>query len=116
MTVTLVGFDGLAKDLRRLEKDIRKAAKPAIARSAKRLEGQIRAAAPIDKNDLRRSIKSSVSQSGLSATVRASAAHALPVESGTRHRPATPFFYSTAKKNAARIRAEIDKAVREGIK
>ena len=111
-----MGFKGAASDLRRLEKDIRKAAKPAIARSAKRLERSIRSAAPVDKRDLRRSIKSSVSRDGLSATVRASARHALPVEAGTRHRPATPFFYSTANAQAAAIYAAIDKAVAEGLK
>ena len=116
VSISLVGFKGLAADLRRLKFSVPKAARPAIARSAKRLEGRIRAAAPVDKNDLRRSIKSSVSRDGLSATVRASARHALPVEAGTRHRPATPFFYSTAKKNAAAIRAAIDKAVAEGLK
>ena len=116
MSVKLEGFKGAASDLRRLEKDIRLAAKPAIARAAKRLEGRIRAAAPVDEGDLRRSIKSSVSRDGMSATVRASARHALPVEAGTRHRPATPFFYSTANAQAAAIYAEIDKAVNEGLK
>ena len=111
-----MGFKGAKLDLRRLEKDIRKAAKPSIGRSAKRLEARIRAAAPVDAGDLRRSIKSSVSRDGMSATVRASARHALPVEAGTRHRPATPFFYSTANAQAAAIYASILRAVNAGLK
>ena len=116
MSVKLVGFKGLAADLKRLKSSVPKSARRVISRSATRLERSIRSAAPVDSGELRKSIKSTVSRDGLSATVRASAAHGLPVEAGTRHRAATPFFFSTAKANAARIRAEIDKAVREGLK
>ena len=116
MTFTLHGFDGLAGDLRRLEKDIRRAAKPAIARSAKKLENRIRAAAPIDSGELRRSITSKVSRDGMSATITAKARHALPVEFGTRFRPASPFFYTTAKSQEAAIYAAIDRAVADGLK
>ena len=112
----LVGFKGLARDLRKLGPAVVKSVRPAISRSAKRLEGQIRAAAPIHSGELRKSITSKVSRSGLSATVRASARHALPVESGTRYRAATPFFFTTAKARQAAIYAEIDKAVRDGLK
>lgn len=116
MSFTLHGFEGARRDLRRLKYSVPKSVRRVIGRSAKRLEGRIRAAAPVADGELRDGIQSHVSRSGLTAVVVSTAPHSLHVEGGTRHAPAQPFFFSTAKANAARIRAEIDKAVREGLK
>ena len=111
----LVGFKGASSDLRRLKTSVPKSVRRVIARSAKRLERSISSAAPVDDGELRDGIQSHVSKGGLTAVVVSTAPHSLHVEGGTRHAPAQPFFFSTAKKNAARIRAEIDAAVAKGL-
>ena len=113
-TFKLIGFDGAARDLKKLGKSVTRKTRPVIRRAARRVANQIRDAAPVDTGELRDSIKTTVSPTGLSATIEATAEHALAVEAGTRHQPARPYFYRTFTAAEQKILDEINKAVREG--
>ena len=113
-TFKLIGFKGAADDLKKLGKSVTRKTRPVIKRAARRVANQIRDAAPVDTGELKASIKTEVAKSGLSATITATAEHALSVEAGTRFQPARPFFYRTFTAAEQKILDEINKAVREG--
>ena len=76
-TFKLIGFKGAADDLKKLGKSVTRKTRPVIKRAARRVANQIRDAAPVDTGELKASIKTEVAKSGLSATITATAEHAL---------------------------------------
>jgi HK97 gp10 family phage protein len=99
----------------------------AIAQEAARLATAIKAAAPVRTGKLRESVKVRRAKRDLTLEVTAggdSTTHgergphgvgdyALFQEYGTRHSPAHPFFYTTARAMQADINANIAKAVQD---
>ena len=116
MTISLHGFAGLAKDLRKLEPQIKKAIRPVVASEAARIRARIQRATPVDTGSLRASIKTQVARNGLSAVVFSSHEIARLIEFGGLRTRAQPYFLGTAASQAAATRSAIIGAVNKALK
>lgn len=102
----------------------------AIKDEADKLADAIKAAAPVDTGKLRDSVKVRRTKRDLTLEVTAGGDttthgergphgvgdYSLFVEYGTRHKPAHPFFYNTARRMQPEITANIQKAVEDVLK
>ena len=116
MTISLHGFAGLAKDLRKLEPQIKKAIRPVVASEAARLRARIKRATPVDTGDLRSSVKTQVAGDGLTAVVYSDHEIARLIEFGGLRTRAQPYFLRTAARSGPSFRKAITKAIRGATK
>jgi HK97 gp10 family phage protein len=113
---TLEGFRGAAADLKRLDARITKAVRPVVRRHAAKLERDIKAAAPVDKGDLRGSIQARVASDGQTAIVYSDDETARLTEFGGLRQDPQPFFLPTAAKTSPAFRRAIEKALKKALK
>ena len=115
-SVSLHGFKGLARDLRKLEPQIKKAIRPVVASEAARIRARIKTAAPVDTGSLRSSIKTQVAGDGLSAVVYTDHEIARLIEFGGLRTRAQPYFLRTAARSGASFRRSVTKAIQAATK
>ena len=131
MAIKVTGRQLLRAQLATLPKTVRGKLQEALTASANALADEMRARAPVDSGDLKRSIRvEEFSRGGIGAIVLAGGPlttkpvragqsatydYAVGIELGTQEMLASPFFYPTFRRSKAKINRRSAKAVKAAV-
>lgn len=123
MTVDVTGVEHLVKILKDMERQTRRISAKAVKRGTDKLRDAIKEAAPVDKGDIKKSVKSRIKtyDQGLTASgavvIETAGSHWIPVEFGHSNGlggkpvPPHPFVYPTRDRLLPGILDEIERDV-----